>query len=98
MKHVDLRHAQTVADPRQRERVLRALRIRLAHQEDAEASRPLCQSGNTPSAPGGYQRQPGTRPETRHASAGLEPPGGPCGSRCRPQRRPARPPGAGSAA
>ena len=41
------------------ERLLRALRIILEHQEDADASRTLCQSVNAPSATGGHHRQPG---------------------------------------
>jgi hypothetical protein len=44
MKHLYVRHEQTVADPLQQERVLRALRIILEHQEDSDASRTLCQS------------------------------------------------------
>jgi hypothetical protein len=77
MQHRYVRHEQTVADPLQQERVLRALRIRLDHQEDAEASRTLCQRVHTPSAPGGPHHQPGALPATRHAPAGLEPTGGP---------------------
>jgi hypothetical protein len=53
MKHLYVRHEQTVADPLQQERVLRALRIILEHQEDADASRTLCQSVNPQSAAGG---------------------------------------------
>jgi hypothetical protein len=77
MKHRYGRHQQTVADPLQQERVLRALRIMLDHQEDAEASRPLGQRVNTPSAPGGHHCQPGARPETLQSPAGLAPTGGP---------------------
>lgn len=77
MNHRYVRHEQTVADPRQKERVLRALRIMLEHQEDADARRTLGQSVNTPSAPGGHQCQPGALPDTRHSPAGLEPTAGP---------------------
>jgi hypothetical protein len=42
MTHLDVRQAQTLADPLQPARVLRALRIVLAHQEDADARRTCC--------------------------------------------------------
>ena len=73
MKHLYVRHEQTVADPLQQERVLRALRIMLEHQEDADASRTLCQSVNPQSAAGGHHRQPGALPDTRYSPTGLKP-------------------------
>jgi hypothetical protein len=59
MKHLSIRHEQIVADPLRQERLLRALRIILEHQEDADASRTLCQSVNTHAATGGHHCQPG---------------------------------------
>lgn len=81
MKHRYGRHEQTVADPLQQERVRRALRIILEHQEDAEARRTLCQSVHPQSAAGGHHRQPGALPETRYSPVGLEPVTHPCVSR-----------------
>jgi hypothetical protein len=72
MKHLYIRHEQTVADPLQPERLLRALRIIPEHQENTNASRTLCQSVNAPSAIGEHHRQPGTITQTLHSPAGLE--------------------------
>ena len=44
MKPLRIRHQQMVADPLQSERVLKALTIMLAHQENRHRSRPLCSS------------------------------------------------------
>src|SRR5262249_9600556 len=73
MRHLYIRHEQTVVDPLQQERLLRALRIILEHREDTDASRTLCQSVNTPSATGGHHCQPGALTPTAHSPAGLEP-------------------------
>ena len=42
MKPLYIRQQQTVADPLQSERLLKALRIILEHQEDSNGSRTLC--------------------------------------------------------
>jgi len=42
MKPLYIRQQQTVADPLQSERLLKALRIILEHQEDSHGSRTLC--------------------------------------------------------
>ena len=73
MKHLSIRQEQILADPLQQERLLRALRIILEHQEDAGASRTLCQSVNAQSATGGHHRQPGAVAATLHSLEGLEP-------------------------
>jgi hypothetical protein len=44
MKSLRIRHQQMVADPLQSERVLKALTIILEHQEDPDASSPICTS------------------------------------------------------
>ena len=98
MRHLSIREEEIVADPLQQERLLRALRIILEQQEDAEASRTLCQSIHPQSATGGYHCPPGAITQTLHAPAGLESAAPPGVSRCGHQRRTARPPGAGSAA
>ncbi len=40
MRHLQVRHQYPVADPLQQERVRRALRIIVEHQEEDQASRP----------------------------------------------------------
>ena len=44
MKHLTIRYQYTVTDPLQDERLLRALRIILEHQEENHASRSVCPS------------------------------------------------------
>jgi hypothetical protein len=73
MKPLALRPAESGADPLQQARLLRALRIMLAHPEDSQARRTLCQRGNTPAAPGGPRRQPGAGAQALHSPAGLAP-------------------------
>jgi hypothetical protein len=74
MKHLTMRDQYLVTDPLQDERLLRALRIILEHQEDHHAGGSLRPSVHSPSATGGDDCQPGASPHRRHSPAGGEPP------------------------
>jgi hypothetical protein len=54
MKHLRIRQQLSVADALQRERLLRALKLILEHQEANDASSNLCQSLDSQSATGGH--------------------------------------------
>jgi hypothetical protein len=56
MKNLRIRRQLFVADPLQKERLLRAIKIILEHQEAKNASSDLCQSLNSQSAAGGDDR------------------------------------------
>lgn len=57
MKHLQVGQQQAVADPLQQERLLRALKISLEHQEANHASRTLCQGLHQSTATGGHDRE-----------------------------------------
>ena len=56
MKHLHIRRQQSVADPLLRERLLRAVKIILEHQENTHASSTLCPSLDPESTTGGHHR------------------------------------------
>jgi hypothetical protein len=59
MPHLDIHQEQTVADPREPERRLRALRLMLEHQEATAARGSVCQGVNAPSTAREHPRQSG---------------------------------------
>ena len=57
MKALRIRQQQTVTDPLQSERLLKALTIILEHQEDSNGSSMLCSSLNQPSTTRRHHRK-----------------------------------------
>ena len=74
MKHLCIRHQQTVADPLQSERLLKALKIILEDQEKHHASSTLCPSLNQPSAARGHDRESTALSQALHSAPRVGPP------------------------
>jgi hypothetical protein len=73
MKHLQVRHQYPVADPLQQERVRRALRIIVEHQEEDHASRTLRQSLNPQSTARRDHCQPAAVSHPLHSPTGMAP-------------------------
>jgi hypothetical protein len=71
MKALHIRQQQTVADPLQSERLLKALKIILEHQEDQEASRLVCPSLDQPSTTRRHHREPTAHAQAAHSAPRL---------------------------
>jgi hypothetical protein len=71
MKALHIRQPQTVAYPLQSERLLKALKIILEHQEDQDASRIVCPSLDQSSTTRRHHREPTACAQATHSAPGL---------------------------
>ena len=71
MKALHIRQQQTVADPLQSERLLKALKIILEHQEDHEASSILCPRLDQSSTTRRHHREPTAHAQAAHPAPRL---------------------------
>jgi hypothetical protein len=71
MKALHIRQPQTVADPLQSERLLKALKIILEHQEDHEASSILCSSLDQSSTTRRHHRESTAHAQATHSAPRL---------------------------
>ena len=71
MKHLRIRQQLFVADPLLKERLLRAIKIILEHQEVQDASSDLCQSLDSYPATGGHDSLANPVAQTARSATGL---------------------------
>lgn len=71
MKHLRIRQQLSVTDPLQRERLLRALKLILEHQEEPDASRTLCQGLAPQLATGEHDPFANPVAQTTHSTAAM---------------------------